>query len=304
MNMAVEQEAARPIARMRRTLLGVVPLESPLYRLHPVTRLFSLVLLAVGPLFIDIPELNVLWFIFILVLMKYGKVNISGLKIYLPLVFTVAIFMFSVAIIFPGKDPSYIPFKFLGITMYYQRMFWTVVSYLRLMAMLFGTIQYFSTNRERDTLVALRALKVPFAVTYFVSLSLRAADMFMQDLRTIREAERARGLDESSLSLRDRAKLYAMYMIPLFTLAIRRADEISNALFARGYTYSGKVLGGGRRVDYIMSQYEFKPLDTFLCALQVLIFVGIAFLQFRYGLFRIDNSPLNHYLFALASQRG
>ena len=31
------------------------------------------------------------------------------------------------------------------------------------------------------------------------------------------------------MALRDRAKLYAMYMIPLFTLAIRRTDEISNA---------------------------------------------------------------------------
>jgi energy-coupling factor transporter transmembrane protein EcfT len=27
-----------------------------------------------------------------------------------------------------------------------------------------------------------------------------------------------------------------MHMIPLFTIAIRRTDEISNAQFARGYT--------------------------------------------------------------------
>ncbi len=129
--------------------------------------------------------------------------------------------MFTIVIIFPGKDPSHLPFKVLSLTLYYQPLSWTFTSYWRLMAMLFGTIQYFSTNRERDILVALRMLKVPFAITYFVSLSLRATGMFMEDLRTIREAERAWGLDESAMALQDRAKLYTMYMIPLFTIALR-----------------------------------------------------------------------------------
>ena len=71
--------------------------------------------------------------------------------------------------------------------------YWTFASYWRLMAMLFGTIQYFSTNRERETLVAIRTLKAPFVVTYFFSLALRSAGMFLEDMHIIREAERARG---------------------------------------------------------------------------------------------------------------
>ncbi|MEW5816419.1 MAG: energy-coupling factor transporter transmembrane component T [Spirochaetota bacterium] len=286
-------------AKMRRTLLGIVPVSSPLYYLHPVTRFISLIFLGVVPLFIELPEINVGFVILILLYLKWARVNISGLRIYLPLMFTVAMFMFTISILFPGKGSALHSFVFLGITFYLEPLYWTFASYWRLMAMLFGTIQYFTTNRERDTLVAIRTLMVPFAITYFLSLALRSAGMFMEDLRTIREAERARGLDESSLSLRNRAKLYAMYMIPLFTLAIRRADEISNALHARGYRISGKVEGGGKRHDYIMMQYSMHAIDIILIFLQALIFIAVAFLRIYYGMFNVIKSPLRQHLLSL-----
>jgi energy-coupling factor transporter transmembrane protein EcfT len=282
--------ALRP--RMRRTLLGVVPVTSPLYALHPLTRLFTLGFLGVVSLFIDVPEINVALVLLILVYLRWARVDLSGLRIYLPLTVTVAVFMFAVAIAFPHRDPSFHTFRWAGITFYAESLFWTFASYWRLMAMLFGTIQYFSTNRERETLVAIRSMRIPFAVTYFLSLALRAAGMFLEDMRIIREAERARGLDESSLSLRDRAKLYAMYMIPLFTIAIRRTDEISNALFARGYTISGKIEGGGQRSDYIHTKYAFRPLDAALIAAMVALLAGVATARVFFGVFAVQHSPL------------
>lgn len=288
-----------PLRKMRRTLLGTVPVSSPIYALHPVTRLFTLLFLGVISLFILIPEINVALIILIMIYLRWAKVDISGLKIYLPLTVTVAIFMFTVSILFPTAKPEYHPFVFLGITFYFESLFFTFASYWRLMAMLFGTIQYFSTNRERDTLVAIRTMRAPFAVTYFFSLALRSAGMFLEDMRTIREAERARGLDETSLSLRDRAKLYAMYMIPLFTLAIRRTDEISNALFARGYTPSGRLEGGGERSDYILTLYQIRSIDYILIGLMVIIFCIVGILQIGYGTFSMEHSPLYQYLLSL-----
>ena len=285
--------------RMRRTLLGVVPVTSPLYALHPVTRLFTLVFLGVVSLFIDMPEINFALVLLILIYLRWARVDLSGLRIYLPLTVTVAIFMFSVSIAFPSKEPAYHTFRFRGITFYLESLYWTFASYWRLMAMLFGTIQYFSTNRERETLVAIRSLRIPFAVTYFLSLALRAAGMFIEDMRIIREAERARGLDESSLSLRDRAKLYAMYMIPLFTIAIRRTDEISNALFARGYTISGKIEKGGKRSDYIHTKYLFHALDLFLIILMVVLFCGVGTARIFFGVFAVSHSPLRQYLLSM-----
>lgn len=294
-------QTAQLAPRMRRTLLGTVPVTSPLYALHPVTRLFTLLVFSVIPMFMDPPEINFVLLILLFLYMKWARVDISGLRIYLPLVFTVAFFMFSVSILFPTKNPDYHTFEFLGIKFYLESLYWTFASYIRLMAMLFGTIQYFSTNRERETLVAVRSLKAPFAVTYFLTLALRAAGMFMEDLRTIREAERARGLDETSLSLSDRAKLYAMYMIPLFTLAIRRTDEISNALHARGYTISGKMITGEKRSDYILTKYAFNRIDLILIVIMLLIFITVAVLRIGFGFFVVVQSPLRQFLIQLLS---
>jgi energy-coupling factor transporter transmembrane protein EcfT len=298
MEHADQLKTAKQQPKMRRTLLGIVPVSSPLYDLHPVTRLFTLLFLGVVPLFILVPEINIVLIFLIFLYLKWAKVDISGLRIYLPLTVTVAIFMFTVSTAFPGARPEYHTFQLLGITFYLEVFYFTFASYWRLMAMLFGTIQYFSTNRERDTLVGIRTLRAPFAITYFLSLALRSSGMFLEDMRTIREAERARGLDENSMSLRDRAKLYAMYMIPLFTLAIRRTDEISNALFARGYTPSGRLERGGRRSDYILTQYRIRKIDIILIAVMVAVFILVGVIQISFGVFAMENSPLYQLLLA------
>ena len=117
----------------------------------------------------------------------------------------------------------------------------------------------------------------------------------MEDFRTIREAEVARGLDTKAMRFSDQVKLYMMYLVPLFSIALRRADEISNALFSRGFTISGKVKGGGKRADYIRSLYKIRTLDIVTMVIMAIIFAVIAFLQLRFGTFSIDNAPLNIY---------
>lgn len=285
--------------KMRRTLLGYVPVFSPFYDYHPATRLVMFVFFGVVPIFIDLPEVNFILLLIMIGLLRWGKVDLARMRIYLPVIVTVAIFMFTVVILAPGKDPSYTPVDLGFLTIYYQPVFFTFASYWRLMAMLFGTILYFSTNRERDTLVALRAIRLPFIASYVIGLSIRSAGMFMEDFRTIREAEQARGLDTSAMKFRDQVKLYIMYLIPLFSIALRRADEISNALFARGYTLTGQVEGGGKRSDYILRQYKMSFKDWAWIAIFVTLFVGAAIAQYGFGLFRLNHSPLNLYLQSL-----
>ncbi len=284
------------VAKARKTLLGHVPISSPFYKFHPVTRLIMFVFFGVIPLFIFVPEVNFALLLINLMLMRWGRVNLRGLRIYMPIIFTVAIFMFTVVILAPGNDPSYTPLQAGPITIYYQPVFFTFAAYWRLIAMLFGTILYFSTNRERDMLVALRTLRLPFIASYVIGLSIRSAGMFMEDFRTIREAEQARGLDTKAMRFSDQVKLYMMYLIPLFSIALRRADEISNALFARGYTLTGRVGRGGKRQDYIRSLYKIRSRDIIAIAAMALIFAATGYVQMRYGTFAIEHSPLNIWL--------
>lgn len=245
----------------KKTLLGVVPADSPFYRFHPVSRLVLLFVLSVSPMFIDPPELNLALIALTFGLFVWGRVRMSDLKKYRPLLVTVALFMFVVAFLAPGNTAHLTPIRLGAITLYYEPMAWAFISYIRLMAMLFGAILYFSTNRERDVLVALRTLRVPFVASYVAGLSLRSAGMFMEDFATIREAEQARALDLDALSLPEKVKLYTMYTVPLFAVALRRADEISTALYARGYTLSGRPGTGGARTDYLRDRFVIAPRD-------------------------------------------
>lgn len=291
------------IKTRRKTLLGFVPTESIFYRLHPATRFIIFVVAGFAPIWIDLPEVNIAITIILFFLFWLGGVDISRLKIYMPMFVTVAIFMFGIRFLFPSPEPGAIPMKVGPFTVYYEPMFWAFISYWRIFALVFASIWYFSTNRESDMLIALRTFKIPFAATYLAALSLRSAGMFMEDFSIIRQAEQARGLDTATLSLRDRVKLYTMYTVPLFSLAIRRSTEIAAALFARGYTVSGRPPGGKRRADYVVSRYDFTTLDWVVSVGTILLFVAVVYAQTVHGVFRIDNSILNDYFRSLLVAR-
>ncbi|MEO7666459.1 MAG: energy-coupling factor transporter transmembrane component T, partial [Dehalococcoidia bacterium] len=208
----------------KKTLLGVVPADSPFYGFHPVTRLMLLVVLSVAPIFIDRPEINLGIIAVTFGLFWWGRVRMADLKKYRVLLVTVALFMFIVAFLAPGDTARLTPFKLAGLTLYFETMSWAFVSYV-------------------------------------AGLSLRSAGMFMEDFATIREAEQARALDLDALSFREKVKLYTMYTVPLFAVALRRADEISAALYARGYTLSGRPGTGGRRTDYLRDRFVLKTRD-------------------------------------------
>lgn len=276
--------------KMQKTIIGYVPTESPIYKFHPLTRLVLFVITGFIPIFIDSPEINIFFILLLFGLFIYARVNLSNLKVYAPMMITIGFFIFLTYWLAPGNDPSNIPMgKLLGKPLYYQPIRWAIVSYVRILALLFAAIFYFTTNREKDILAGLRAARVPFVASYFMGLSLRSAGMFIEDLHTIREAEQARGLDSSAMGFRDKVKHYSMYMIPLFTLALRRGDEVSNALFCKGYSFTGM----GKRVDFALSRFSMRLIDKILVALMVLALIGVAYVSLRYHLFKVEHSLIN-----------
>lgn len=287
----------------KKTLLGVVPADSPFYRFHPVTRLTLLFFLSVVPMFIERPEVNFGILAATFVLLRWGRVRLADLRKYSPLLVTVAVFMFVVAYLAPGDTTKLTPVSVGPATLYFEPMWWALLSYVRLMAMLFGAILYFSTNRERDVLVAFRSLRIPFPVSYVTGLALRSAGMFMEDFATIREAEQARALDLDSLSLRQKVKLYTMYTVPLFAVALRRADEISAALYARGYTISGRPGTGGKRTDYMRDRYVFGSHDWLFSLGMLGLFGLIVFVSFSTQVLAGESSPVRTFLADLGGVR-
>ncbi len=281
---------------MHKTLLGYVPDKSPIYVIHPFVKLFFMLVVSLFPLFINAPEWNIAVMLVIVLLMWYSRVNMSTLKIYVPVAVSMGTIILISYTVLGGYHPEYrLLIQFLGIHIYWERIRDALVVYFRILPMIFTMVFFLSTSRERDVIVAMRFVCVPFVITYLFAMALRSAGMVLEDFFIVRQAEQARGYDSTGKSLGYRIRKYIMYMIPLFALSLRRSEEFTNALVARGYAFTGKA-ASVKRPDYVLTHYTFKALDGAITAAIVVFLVAILIARYGYGYMDADHSILIHWL--------
>lgn len=105
-----------------------------------------------------------------------------------------------------------------------------------------------------------------------LSLILRYIPTLLFETEKIIKAQASRGLDFNESKLKDKIMQIIALLIPIFIISITRAEELSDAMEARGY-----VLGAKRtRID----EYKFRFGDFFGLVLSVLVVA--LFITFRY----------------------
>ena len=170
-----------------------------------------------------------------------------------------------------------------------------IIVYFRVLPMIFTMVFFLSTSRERDIIVAMRSIRVPFVATYIFAMALRAAGMVLEDFQIVRQAEQARGYDPAGKSVAYKIRQYVMYMIPLFALSLRRSEEFTNALVARGYAFTGEA-SKVKRADYILTHYSFKYYDYIFSILIGLSLIVLLVLRYGFNFFSIENSWMIQWL--------
>ncbi len=288
----------RPHRKMAKTVMGFVPAESPIYALHPATRLCIYLFMSFLPLLFQAPELEIALVLVSIAMYVGSGVPVRNLKMYAPMMVLVFCFISFSYLVFPTKNAGDLPVAVGPFMVYRGSLLRGFLVYTRVVALLFATIVYFSTNRERDILVALRTLHVPFVVSYFIGLVLRSAGTFLDDYHVVKEAEKARGLDMSKAPLLTKITHFPMYMVPLFTLAIRRSDDISVGLYAKGTVLIQKDKSTPRP-DYMRTLYAAGTKDYALVALLVVVFVVCGIAAAR-GAFTLDSSVLAGFMGGVA----
>jgi energy-coupling factor transport system permease protein len=278
---------------MNKTLLGYVPTESPIYMVHPFVKLFFMLIVSLFPMFVAAPEWNMLLILVLILFMWISRVDMRTLKIYVPVAVSMGSIILISYVILGGNHPEFrLITRFLGINIYWERIRDALVVYFRILPMIFTMVFFLSTSRERDVIVAMRTIRLPFVVTYVFAMALRSAGMVLEDFQIVRQAEQARGFDSIGKSMAYKLRKYVMYMIPLFALSLRRSEEFTNALVARGYSFTSKV----KRADYVLTHYSYKYYDAIFTAVISLIFIAILVLHYRYQYFSVDQSTLIHWL--------
>ena len=127
------------------------------------------------------------------------------------------------------------------------------------------------TDGLEQLLAPLARIKLPVhEFSMMMTIALRFIPTLLEETEKIMNAQRARGADFSTGSLKQRAKALVPVLIPLFISAFRRAEELAVAMECRCYTG-----GEGRtRMNVLHSSYrDFVALFAMivLCALVVLI---------------------------------
>ena len=280
------------LSNMNKTLLGYVPNESPIYAVHPFVKLFFLLIVSLFPMFVTAPDWNIGLMVVIIIFMWISRVNMSTLKIYVPVAISMGTIIFLSYTVMGGTHPEFeLLARVAGVNFYWERIRDALVVYFRVLPMIFTMVFFLSTSRERDLIVAMRSIKVPFVITYVFAMALRSAGMVLEDFYIVRQAEQARGFDPSGKSLPYKIRQYVMYMIPLFALSLRRSEEFTNALVARGYAFTGKI-SKVKRADYILTHYTYKYFDYIFIGIIGLSFVALLVLRYGFGYFQVDQSWL------------
>ena len=133
------------------------------------------------------------------------------------------------------------------------RIYWAGVSrasiiFLRIVLMIgitsLLTLSTMSTdinNGLEAVLSPLKLLKIPVGIfSMLISLTLRFIPTLMIEAKKIMNAQASRGVDFSEGSLKDKANQIIALLIPMFVISFKRAEDLSNAMEARGYIVGAK----------------------------------------------------------------
>lgn len=163
-----------------------------------------------------------------------------------------------------------------GAYIYKEAILQTVYVFLRIvMILMISTLLTSSTTPSELTYALefyLSPLKVfhvnVYEIAIMISIALRFIPTLLDEMNRIRKAQTSRGIDFEYGSYGDKLRGLTSLVIPLFISCFDKADELTNAMIARGYDSEGS------RSKY--KHLKTSKLDLFcICGLFVLLLLVI-----------------------------
>lgn len=193
----------------------------------------------------------------------------AGIK---PLVWVILVTVV-IQVLFSSGGTTYFKWGILAVTsdglVQAAVIFWRFILIITASTVLTVTTAPLQLARAIESLMRpLAKLRVPVnQIAMMISIALRFIPTIMDEVVTIMQAQRARGVDFSAGGMLTRAKRLVPIMIPLFVSAFRRAEDLATAMEARGYDPDGE------RTHY--HQLKWRQKDT--AGLFIVIIASLAF---------------------------
>lgn len=117
-----------------------------------------------------------------------------------------------------------------------------------------------------DLLMPLKKIGVPsHEIAMLISIALRFIPDLIDETERIIKAQESRGVDLQEGKLSEKIMAILSLIVPLFVSAFQRAEDLANAMEARGYT------PGERRTRYKVLKMERRDFILLICANGILI---------------------------------
>lgn len=122
-------------------------------------------------------------------------------------------------------------------------------------------------NGLESVLSPLKLIKIPVGVfSMLISLTLRFIPTLLEESKKIMNAQASRGVDFNEGSLKEKVTQIISLLIPMFVISFKRAEDLSNAMEARGY-----IIGEKRtKLDELKLRWR-----DYLCMIIILAFLGL-----------------------------
>ncbi|MDO5301949.1 MAG: energy-coupling factor transporter transmembrane component T [Tissierellia bacterium] len=252
------------------------PVDSPVHRLDPRFKIIIMFLFIVSLFFIVDYSPYLLVVAFLLFTIWASKVPLAmilrGLK---PLRLILLVTFLMNLFFIPGEE--LFRFGFLSISR--QGLNQAVFMAIRLVLLVAGTSILTLTTSPIQLTEGIEKLMTPLAklgfpahaIAMMMTIALRFIPTLIDEADKIMKAQMARGADFESGNIVSRAKNLIPLLVPLFINALRRADELANAMESRCYR------GEGKRTK--MNPLVTTSFDWTVFLISTAFFVGVAALR-------------------------
>ena len=221
---------------MNNVALGqYMPLDSVVHKMDPRSKIMIMLFLMVA---IFIPA-GVLGYAiigaFILFSLYLSKLNIQyALRTMKPMLWMMAFLLVINLLVIKTGTPL---FSIKGFTIYSDAVNQTLYIVVRLMLMVIITTVLTATTKPLDLTLGIEKLLKPFEK---VGVPAHIIAMMISIALRIMNAQASRGVDLENGSIKEKIMAILSLIVPLFVSAFDRADQLANAMEARGYDPSIK----------------------------------------------------------------
>lgn len=257
---------------MNVTIGRYLPLDSWMHKRDPRIKLVALIMLIIAT-FIDLGFIGyaIIGFLIVVSLIA-SKISFKMILKSMRAMLFMMIFLLVINLFVVKTGDLWFSLGFINI--YSGAIFQTLYIVIRLVIMVSLTTILTVTTKPMDLTVAiedllkpLRVIKVPsHEIAMIISIALRFIPTLLDEASRIMKAQASRGVDFEEGSLKDKISSILALIIPLFASSFQRAEELADAMEARGYS------PGEERTRYRV--FKIDALDLILLFVSIFVVVG------------------------------